>query len=84
MKEIKKAIIRLLGVRTIITLSLTAALIYGFVVGKVETKDFLVYLAMAFTYFFAKENIDVKREQEVVEDKKPTQEEQIDMSKGVG
>lgn len=60
MKELK----RLLGVRTIITLSLTATLIYGFVVGKVETKDFLVYLAMAFAYFFAKENIKAFQEEQ--------------------
>lgn len=62
MEDIRKAIIRLLGVRTIITLSLTVALIYGFVVGRVETKDFLLYVAMAFTFFFSKENKSTQEE----------------------
>ena len=54
MKELK----RLLGVRTILTLALTVALIWGFVVGKVDTKDFLVYVTMVYTFFFAKQEIE--------------------------
>lgn len=50
MKELKK----LLSVRTIITIALTATLIYGFVVDKIDAKDFLVYVTMVFTFFFAK------------------------------
>lgn len=50
----KEKIISLLGVRSIITLCLTGALIYGFVVERIEAKDFLVYVAMVFTFFFNK------------------------------
>lgn len=50
MKELKK----LISVRTIITLALTATLIYGFAVNKIDSKDFLVYVTMVFTFFFAK------------------------------
>jgi len=50
----RQKIISLFGVRSIITLALTATLIYGFVVGKVDAKDFLVYVTMVFTFFFAK------------------------------
>jgi hypothetical protein len=50
----KEKIINLLGVRSIITLALTGVLSWGFIVGKVEAKDFLVYVTMVFTFFFAK------------------------------
>jgi len=63
MKELQK----LISVRTIITLALTATLIYGFVVNKVDSKDFLVYVTMVFTFFFAKreqESQDEIRERE--------------------
>jgi MFS-type transporter involved in bile tolerance (Atg22 family) len=50
----KEKIINLLGVRSIITIALTGTLIYGFVVGKIEGKEFLVYVSMVLTFFFAK------------------------------
>lgn len=59
MKEIKK----LIDLKSIITLALTIALIYGFVVGKVEGKDFLVYVTMVYTFYFAKkDNKDEEKE----------------------
>lgn len=60
----KEKIISLFGVRSIITLSLTGALIYGFVVDKIDAKEFLVYITMVFTFFFT------KKEQETVEEQK--------------
>lgn len=67
MKEkIAKKILDLLGVRTIITLALTASLIYGFVVNKVGTKEFLEYVTMVFIFFFAKSGQE-KAQEEVKE-----------------
>jgi hypothetical protein len=50
MKEIKK----LIDLKSIITLSLTIAFVYGFIAGKIEAKDFLIYIAMVYTYYFNK------------------------------
>ena len=50
MKELKK----LIDLKSIITLSLTIAFVYGFIVGKIEAKDFLIYIAMVYTYYFNK------------------------------
>lgn len=61
----KEKIISLFGVRSIITLALTATLIYGFVMGDIESKDFLVYVTMVFTFFFAK-----KEQETTIEEKK--------------
>lgn len=58
----KKQLIRLLGVRSIITLLLTGILCYGFVVNKIEAKDFLVYVTMVFTFFFAKQGQEEAKE----------------------
>lgn len=52
----KEKIIKLIDLKTIITLALTVALVWGFVIGKVETKDFLVYVAMVFTFYFTKKD----------------------------
>lgn len=64
----KKQLIRLLGVRSIITLALTGVLCYGFIVKSIEAKDFLVYVTMVFTFFFAKQNQEeVKQEEKTIE-----------------
>lgn len=64
----KEKIISLFGVRSIITLALTGTLIYGFVIGSIEAKDFLVYVTMVFTFFFA------KKEQETTTEEKSNKE----------
>ena len=62
--DMKEKIINLLGVRSIITLALTGTLIFGFVVGKVEAKDFLLYVSMVLTFFFSKtEKEQIKNEE---------------------
>ena len=55
-KEIimKERIAKLIDLKSFITIALTIALVWGFVVGKVETKDFLVYVAIVFTFYFTK------------------------------
>jgi len=61
----KEKLIGLLGVRSIITIALTIVLCWGFIVGKIESKDFLVYVAMVFTFFFNKTD-----KEKVLENKK--------------
>ena len=58
----KEKIISLLGVRSIITIALTGTLIYGFIVGKIEGKEFLVYVSMVLTFFFAKKEQETTKE----------------------
>lgn len=58
----KEKILSLLGVRSIITLALTGTLIYGFIVGKIEGKEFLVYVSMVLTFFFAKKEQETTKE----------------------
>lgn len=53
----KEKIAKLIDLKSIITLALAITLIYGFVVGKVDSKDFLVYVTMVFTFYFAKKDI---------------------------
>ena len=50
----KDKIVKLIDLKSIITLALTSALIWGFVAGHIEAKDFLIYVAMVFTYYFNK------------------------------
>lgn len=52
----KERLAKLIDLKSIITLALAGTLIYGFVAGKIETKDFLIYVAMVFTYYFAKKD----------------------------
>lgn len=56
MKLVLEKIAKLIDLKSMITLSLTIALIWGFIVNKVETKDFLVYVAIVFTYYFTKKD----------------------------
>ena len=65
----KKKIANLIGVRTLVTLSITGALIYGFVVDKVNAEQFMTIATMIFTFYFAKkeaeEQIDTTQQQEI-------------------
>lgn len=70
----RQKIISLFGVRSIITLALTATLIYGFVVGKVDAKDFLVYVTMVFTFFFAKTGQEEAKKEITINNEKPKEE----------
>jgi hypothetical protein len=51
----KERIIKLLEVKSIVTLSLTAAATYGFIVGKVPTELFGTWFGMILVYFFNKD-----------------------------
>lgn len=75
MKQLLEKVTKLIDLKSLITLSLTIALIYGFVVGKVETKDFLVYVTMVFTFYFAKKD-------KAEEERLLTKTEEMEESKG--
>ena len=60
MKLLWEKICKLIDLKSIITLALAITLIYGFVVNKIDSKDFLVYVTMVFTFYFAKK--DEKKE----------------------
>ena len=50
----KKQITKLIDLKTIITISITGCLIYGFVVGKVNAEQFMTITTMVFTFYFSK------------------------------
>ena len=52
----KEKFTKLIDLKSIITLALAITLIYGFVDNKIEAKDFLVYVTMVFTFYFAKKD----------------------------
>ena len=52
----KEKIAKLIDLKSIITLALAITLIYGFIANKIDSKDFLVYVTMVFTFYFAKKN----------------------------
>ena len=52
----KKQITKLIDLKTIITISITSCLIYGFIVGKVNTEQFMTIATMVFTFYFSKKD----------------------------
>ena len=60
----KDKIIKLIDLKSIITLGLTSALIWGFIVNRVDGKEFLVYVTMVLTFYFAKKDNEVVKEEE--------------------
>lgn len=52
----KKQISKLIDLKTIITISITGCLIYGFVVGKVNAEQFMTLATMVFTFYFSKKD----------------------------
>lgn len=56
MRLILEKIAKLIDLKSIITLALAVTLIYGFVASKIDGKDFLVYVTMVFTFYFAKKD----------------------------
>ena len=52
----RKNITKLIDLKTIITISITGCLIYGFVVGKVNAEQFMTIATMVFTFYFSKKD----------------------------
>lgn len=60
MKDIIDNIAKLIDLKSMVTLGLTAALIWGFCKGLIEAKDFIMLVTMVFTFYFAKKETDKK------------------------
>ena len=56
----KKALTNLIKVKTIITLAVTGAMIYGFIKGKISTELFMPIVTMILTYYFTKKESQEK------------------------
>lgn len=50
----KDKIAKLIDLKSIITILITIALIYGFVVNKINAEQFMTIATMIFTFYFAK------------------------------
>lgn len=49
----KERIAKLIDLKSIVTITITGALIYGFVVGKINAEQFMTIATMIFTFYFA-------------------------------
>ena len=54
MKELKK----LIDFKNILTFLVTIGAVYGFIVGKVNTEQYMTIVTMTFTFYFAKGKIE--------------------------
>lgn len=52
----KNKIAKLIDLKSIITILITIALIYGFIVGKIGQEQFMTIATMIFTFYFAKKD----------------------------
>ena len=52
----KEKIAKLIDLKSIITILITIALIYGFIVEKVNAEQFMTIATMIFTFYFAKKD----------------------------
>ena len=59
--KIKDRIAKLIDLKSIITLIVTIIFSYGFIVDKIEAKDYVMIVVMIFTFYF---NKDKKKEGE--------------------
>lgn len=50
----KERIAKLIDLKSIVTILITIALIYGFVTGKIEEEQFMTVAIMVFTFYFSK------------------------------
>lgn len=50
----KYRLAKLIDLKSIITILITASLIYGFVVDKISDEQFMTLATMIFTFYFAK------------------------------
>lgn len=56
MDDFKNNLANLIKVKTIITLAVVGALVYGFIVSKVDTDNFMLVAIMVVTYYFNKKD----------------------------
>ena len=56
MKELIEKVVKLIDVKSMVTLSLTGVFAYLSIVGKLEPADFMMIFAMIMTFYFAKKD----------------------------
>lgn len=54
--KIKERIAKLIDLKSIITIAITGALIYGFVTKMIDAEKFMTIATMIFTFYFAKKD----------------------------
>lgn len=54
--KIKDKIAKLIDLKSIITIAITGALIWGFVTNKIDAEKFMTIATMIFTFYFAKKD----------------------------
>lgn len=52
----REKIAKLIDLKSIITILITIALIYGFIVDKINAEQFMTIATMIFTFYFAKKD----------------------------
>lgn len=50
----KQRLAKLVDLKSIVTMMITATLIYGFITNKIDSQDFMLIVAMIFTFYFSK------------------------------
>jgi hypothetical protein len=50
----KQKLAKLIDLKSIVTIMITATLIYGFITNKIDSQDFMLIVAMIFTFYFSK------------------------------
>ena len=54
--KIRERIAKLIDLKSCITILITGGLLYGFVVGIINSEQFMVVATMVFTFYFAKKD----------------------------
>ena len=49
----KEKLAKLIDLKSIVTIIITIALVYGFIVGKINAEQFMTIATMIFTFYFA-------------------------------
>ena len=49
----REKLAKLIDLKSIVTMTITGALVYGFVVGKIDKENFMTIATMIFTFYFA-------------------------------
>lgn len=57
MNDFKTNLANLIKVKTLITLAVVAALVYGFIVNKIDADNFMLVAIMVVTYYFNKKDL---------------------------
>lgn len=50
----RQRLAKLIDLKSIVTMMITATLIYGFITNKIDSQDFMLIVAMIFTFYFSK------------------------------